>query len=572
MSHNRVARLPFLLSVVTFLVLPVLADAQTVTRGPYLQMATPNSIIVKWRTDVATDSAVGYAQTSGTPASVTDGTSTTEHEVTLTSLSPDTLYNYTIGTTGGVLAGGDLNSNGDGEHFFTTPPVTGTDKATRVWVIGDSGTALEPANVGKAAAVRDAYKNFTGSRGTDVWLMLGDNAYSSGTDAQYQAAVFDIYPQLLRQNPLWSAIGNHDGFDVFFNPPGAYPTIFSFPTAGEAGGPASGSEFFYSFDHGNVHIISLDSALAFGNREPGSPMLTWLAADLAATTQDWIIAAWHHPEYSKGSHDSDTEIVLQEMRENVLPMLEAGGVDLVLTGHSHSYERSMLVDGHYGLSTTLTPAMLLDDGDGNPSGDGAYIKPGPAGTPNEGAVHVVVGSSGKTEAGGSLDHPVMVTSQLTLGSLVLDVLGNRLNGTFIDSTGAVQDEFTILKALKTIDIDVDPWNDPNIILPESNTAIPVAIQGMSIAAGDAVDFDATLVDAATVKLGTGNASNQAAPWIVDIDGDAETDVVLGYWTQDTGIFCNDTDVSLVGETSTGETFMGTDSIDASDCVGTGCHP
>ena len=55
-------------------------------------------------------------------------------------------------------------------------------------------------------------------------------------------------------------------------------------------------------------------------------MLTWFELDLADTTQDWIIAYWHHPPYSKGSHDSDNPIGLDpelvEMRENVVPILE----------------------------------------------------------------------------------------------------------------------------------------------------------------------------------------------------------------------------------------------------------
>ena len=88
-----------------------------------------------------------------------------------------------------------------------------------------------------------------------------------------------------------------------------------------------------------------------------------LEADLAATDQDWIIAFWHPPSYTKGSHDSDTEIRLIEMRENLLPILENHGVDLVLTGHSHSYERSFLLDGHYGTSDTLTEEMQVDPGD-----------------------------------------------------------------------------------------------------------------------------------------------------------------------------------------------------------------
>ena len=63
-----------------------------------------------------------------------------------------------------------------------------------VWVLGDSGTANR-----KARAVRDAYLNFTGSRHTDLWLMLGDNAYPDGTDEEYQAAVFEnMYEDMLR--------------------------------------------------------------------------------------------------------------------------------------------------------------------------------------------------------------------------------------------------------------------------------------------------------------------------------------------------------------------------------------
>src|SRR6185369_9153492 len=164
-----------------------------------------------------------------------------------------------------------------------------------VWVLGDSGTAN-----GDAAAVRDAYYNFAGTRPTDLWLMLGDNAYPNGTDAEYQAAVFNMYPTMLRQCVLWSAIGNHE---------------------------------FYSFNYGNTHFVCLDSMTS--SRLAGGAMLAWLEEDLAANTNRWLIAFWHHPPYTKGSHNSDTEIELRQMRESALPILEAYGVDLVLAGHSH---------------------------------------------------------------------------------------------------------------------------------------------------------------------------------------------------------------------------------------------
>jgi Fibronectin type 3 domain-containing protein len=171
-------------------------------------------------------------------------------------------------------------------------------------------------------------------------------------------------------------------------------------------------------------------------------LAVWLQNDLAATTRDWIVAFWHHPPYTKGSHNSDTETELTQMRQNLLPILEAGGVDVVLTGHSHSYERSYLIDSHYGLSSTLTSAMILDGGSGrDPS---PYQKP--EGLPgHEGAVYVVAGSSGQI-SGGTLNHPAMFSSLNLLGSVVMDFTTNRLDLQFLDSTGVVRDNFAIVKS------------------------------------------------------------------------------------------------------------------------------
>jgi hypothetical protein len=177
-------------------------------------------------------------------------------------------------------------------------------------------------------------------------------------------------------------------------------------------------------------------------------MLTWLAEDLAATDQTWIIAFWHHPPYSKGGHNSDNASDsggrMTDMRENALPILEAGGVDLVMTGHSHSYERSYLLDGHYGTSNTLVPSMVIDGGDGRFRGDGAYVKPTARPNGHEGTVYVVAGSSSEA-TGGSFDHPAMYISMSALGSVVLDIDGGRLEAKFLGATGAVQDCFTIFK-------------------------------------------------------------------------------------------------------------------------------
>lgn len=405
-----------------------------VSRGPYLQRGSHDQVVVRWSTDVPTDSWVRYGTVQGSlNLSASQSAQTTEHELELTGLTADTKYFYSVGTSTGALAGDDP------EHFFVTAPSAGTAKDTRIWILGDSGTAS--AN---ARAVRDAYQAFTGPRETDLWFMLGDNAYNDGTDLEYEAAVFDTYPAQLRSSVLWPTLGNHDGHSAdSATQTGPYYAIFTLPTQGEAGGVGSGTEAYYSFDYGNIHFICLDSYDS--DRSVDGAMYTWLQDDLSATSADWIIAFWHHPPYSKGSHDSDTESRLVQMRTNFLPLLEQYGVDLVLSGHSHSYERSFLVDSHYGTSTTLTGAMTIDGGDGDENGDGAYAKPTQGPGAHEGTVYAVAGSSGKISAA-PLNHPIMIhMSLLSLGSLVLDVDGSRLDGRFVTSTGTIADHFTVIK-------------------------------------------------------------------------------------------------------------------------------
>jgi hypothetical protein len=113
----------------------------------------------------------------------------------------------------------------------------------------------------------------------------------------------------------------------------------------------------------------------------------------------------------------------------------------VLGGHSHSYERSFLIDGHYGTSGTLTSSMIVDGGSGRDAAP--YVKP-PGSESRAGAVYAVAGSSGQI-SGGSLDHPAMYTSMNVLGSVIVDVLTNQMRVTFLDSSAAVQDYFTIVK-------------------------------------------------------------------------------------------------------------------------------
>lgn len=406
-------------------------EAQTVTRGPYLQMGNTSAVTVRWRTSTSTNTVVRYGTVLGSlTQSASNSTSTTEHELRLNGLAANTKYYYSIGTSTTTLASGS-------DCFFVTAPTSA--KPTRVWVLGDSGNLTAAQS-----RVRDAYYKFAGTRHTDLWLMLGDNAYNSGLDSEYQSKLFNVYKTMLQKSVLWPTFGNHDAVSAnSATQTGPYFDMLTLPKAAEAGGVASGTEAYYSFDYGNIHFVCLDSSES--SRATTGAMLSWLKRDLAQNTKTWTVAFWHHPPYSKGSHDSDTETELVEMRKNAGPILESYGVDLVLSGHSHSYERSRFINGHYGLSTTFqSSSMVVQTGSGQADGSGAYAKASSNPTPFSGTVYVVAGTSAH-KSGGLLNHPAMYSSQNILGSVVLDFDNQKLDVQFLDDYGVRRDYFTLTK-------------------------------------------------------------------------------------------------------------------------------
>ena len=443
-------------------------------RGPYLQTGAPTSTIVHWRTHVTGSSMVRYGDS---PAELTESLSnlgnSKEHVVTITGLKPATRYYYQVET---VTEDGAVITSKVGEDcFFETSPPVGSKGKTSIWVLGDSGT-------GNAAA-RKVYQGFnaTFSEGeephADVWLMLGDNAYSRGEDVQFQKAVFETYPRILRNSVLWPALGNHDAQTVINGVIGKpYLDIFDLPTKGEAGGLPSGTEYYYSFDYANIHFVCLDSEtrVNFTDVPGGGGMYDWLEADLQANQQDWLIVFFHHPPYTKGSHDSDKELKHIQMRHHFLPLLESYGVDLCLGGHSHCYERSYLIKGHYGAesgSVTFNPkpasegGNIVDRGNGSTRGivdekgqfqldsapDGAYEKV--LGSSHSGAVYSVAGASGKLSKwhNGSkalvhpAPHPAHLVNLRLMGSMIIEVEGYTMNVRYLDGKGETRDDFTIQK-------------------------------------------------------------------------------------------------------------------------------
>jgi hypothetical protein len=460
----------FLFSVLSGLTMAGIftSEAAQVTRGPYLQSAADDRMILCWRTDVETTSEIMFGTSPDALSSTAvDPGSRTDHAIALTGLLPATRYYYRVK---GTPVSGTSVDLGGANHWFDTAPTDGTAESTRIWVVGDSGYGYpQPVNS------YNTYMSLTSVEGkkTDAFLMLGDNAYDIGTDNQYQWFVFNRYANLLRNTPVWSAFGNHDAYTAPspYTALVPYDAIFRFPTNAECGGFASGSERFYSFNHGNIHFICLDTN-TLGNYDdvPGGTygMVDWLLDDLKACDSDWIVAFMHLGPYSRGSYNSDVSGGFVYTRYHVVPLLESYGVDLVLYGHSHVYERSGLIDGHYGVSSTFNPATMRKwPGNGSESGyvdaagyfvanpsaaGGAYQKP--SSTARAGTVYSVVGASSApsgTWIGGSTNivnptpHVVHETSLRLVGGLVLDIEGNRLNGRYIGEHGAKHDDFTILK-------------------------------------------------------------------------------------------------------------------------------
>jgi len=445
-------------------------DLSSFTRQPYVQMATPESIVVVWRTLGPIKPIVRYGrshqrldmvmpavnltlrvmvpkpETEVSPElavlreplfqalprlhSAEEGT--VQYEARLTGLDPNTRYYY-------ALFDGDRRlTPEDPSYTFATHPVLGQSRKARFWVVGDSGTAQQASFDVHDAMIRRVQLD---RRPLDFYLHMGDMAYNDGKDREFQAGFFNAYEPTLRHTVCWPTMGNHEGHTSRGREGiGPYYDAYVVPTRGEAGGLPSGTEAYYSFDYGRIHFICLDSHDL--DRQPTGAMARWLKADLDRTRQDWIVAFWHHPPYTKGSHDSDTESQLREMREYIMPILESGGVDLVLTGHSHIYERSMLVDGAYA-TPTVAENTVLDDGDGDPLGDGPYRKSKGI-HPHEGAVQLVAGHGGANlSRRGTM--PIMKRVILEHGSVIVDMDDDSLTGIMVNKDGFERDRFSIVK-------------------------------------------------------------------------------------------------------------------------------
>ncbi|MFY0579952.1 metallophosphoesterase [Cystobacter fuscus] len=379
--------------VVAFLLVAGVADAARLTRGPYLQSVMQDSGLVVFQTDTACAAQVRYGPGGVLTLTAASNSTVRQHSILLSGLQPATEYSYVIEGCG--------VSSGEPRSFRTASGPQARE--VRFAVLGDFG--IEGS--AQAAVARSLQ-----ARRPELVVTVGDNIYESGTDAEFESNFLRPLASLLAEVPFFPSLGNHE-----------YVTNQGQPYLDNLYLPANnprGTERYYSFDWGSVHFVALDSSCLRGSatadRCTADEQLKWLEQDLAASRAHWKVVCLHHPLWSSGKYGS-----FVPLRQRLAPILEAGGVDLVFSGHEHDYERSRPMKGD------------------------AEVQPGTAG----GITYVVVGSGGASLRPFTKAKPAwsVVRDAENNGFLEVSVQGMRLHAQLVTPSGKEVDSFALSKPL-----------------------------------------------------------------------------------------------------------------------------
>jgi hypothetical protein len=289
------------------------AGAVQFPRGPYIQWATPDSVRIAWWTNVPTPSVVQYGS-GATDQQVLDPTPRTQHMMLIGGLSTSSQYQYRVG---------------DGTTFtatfnFRTAARRGTPFSFAV--VGDFGGG-SPGELNVANAI--------GASGTQFIQTAGDNVYPDSADpdflnfySDYDSRFYKQYGPVVREQAIWIANGNKEYYGN-----GAVATNFWMPN----------NKRWYSYQWGDARVLVLDSEQPYVS---GTPQYQFARATLARSRPgEHRIVIIHRPPYSSATANSSSEAVQQ----NLIPLFQAYGVTLVLSGNTHNYERTYpLMDGQVG--------------------------------------------------------------------------------------------------------------------------------------------------------------------------------------------------------------------------------
>ena len=193
--------------------------------------------------------------------------------------------------------------------------------------LGTSGSAVAQTTSLKFAAFGDigktagsaAVANLTRSQNPKLILMLGHLCYGTLPIAEQVNANYSAEKAAGRLRP---ALGNHEYSDACGggNDASGYREYFTLPN----------NERYYDFVEGPVHFFALNSYKEPDGMTADSEQARWLKSKLETSKSPWQVVFFHHPPYSSGWHQSST---------NMRWPFEEWGVDAVLNGHDHGYER-----------------------------------------------------------------------------------------------------------------------------------------------------------------------------------------------------------------------------------------
>ncbi len=278
-------------------------------KGPYLTGLSESGADVRFELDGAASAAIdvdGGATTSG-GHTFTDRAPATMHVLRATDLAPATAYSYVVRVDGQAV----------GHGRFTTAPKEAPGAQLKFLVYGDDRT--DPT--AHAAVVRAL-----GASPSDFLVNTGDMVEDGGRAGDWQS-FFDVEAPLLRDRALFVAIGNHELYD---DRAGAnFARYFGFV------GPSGRPQAYGTFRLANVRFFFLNSLHDWSSGEERQ----WLETELGRSDREpglaWRIAVMHHGPWSSGPHGANSALVSAHVPE----LLSAHGVDLVLAGHDHIYER-----------------------------------------------------------------------------------------------------------------------------------------------------------------------------------------------------------------------------------------
>jgi 3',5'-cyclic AMP phosphodiesterase CpdA len=334
-----------------------IAEPPTITtmRFPYMQNVGSDRASILWATLEPGVGVVQYssdgvnfntvvAKSTFFPSSVTGmAQNIVQYQADLRGLSPNTDYVYSVS-----VSGGDVSTAGQ-PGFRTAGP-----GQFKFFVLGDSGWGIANQTTEQSKiAQRMLFEK------PALVIHTGDLVYNpSANYDSYQRNYFNYYAQSMSSVPFYPCPGNHD-YDVQNG--AAYLNIHAVPSDNV---PPADRGRYYSFDWGNVHFVSVDLMLSLDAATNGSggPMLRWLENDLRSTRQFWKIVYFHQPPYSSGLNENDP--VALNARTWVVPLIEASGVQIVLSGHQHSYQRSQPLRKSAFVSSSVGTSYFTSGGGG----------------------------------------------------------------------------------------------------------------------------------------------------------------------------------------------------------------